>query len=115
MLTDSQWALIEPHCLDKPSDPGHSGRSNRLFMEAMFRSACTGGIHGAVCRRRSVTGVRRSALNFVGIGGDVSADTTQYVCFQKVGGSTSTSEKGATAACLLRSHETDRRQGGADM
>ncbi|WP_408877119.1 transposase [Gluconobacter wancherniae] len=42
VLTDSQWALIEPHCLDKLSDPGRSGRNNRLFMEAVLWIACTG-------------------------------------------------------------------------
>ena len=30
MLTDAQWAKMEPHCLGKPTDPGRSGRNNRL-------------------------------------------------------------------------------------
>ena len=25
MLTDAQWAKMEPHCLGKPTDPGRSG------------------------------------------------------------------------------------------
>ncbi|WP_407922312.1 transposase [Acetobacter senegalensis] len=41
VLTDAQWALIEPHCRDKPSDPGRKGRNNRLFMEAVLWIACT--------------------------------------------------------------------------
>ncbi len=34
-LTDAQWAKMEPHCLGKPTDPGRSGRNNRLFWEAV--------------------------------------------------------------------------------
>ena len=36
MLTDAQWAKMEPHCLGKPTDPGRSGRDNRLFVEAVL-------------------------------------------------------------------------------
>ena len=36
VLTDAQWAKIEPHCLGKASDPGRSGINNRLFIEAIF-------------------------------------------------------------------------------
>ena len=36
ILTDAQWAKMEPHCLGKPADPGRSGRDNRLFMEAVL-------------------------------------------------------------------------------
>lgn len=36
VLTDTQWAKMEPHCLGKPTDPGRSGRNNRLFMEAVL-------------------------------------------------------------------------------
>ncbi|GCE90298.1 transposase [Komagataeibacter diospyri] len=42
MLTDAQWALIEPHCLGKPTDPGRSGRDNRLFMESVLWIVRTG-------------------------------------------------------------------------
>ena len=42
VLTDAQWAQIEPHCLGKPTDPGRSGRNNRLFMEAVLWIARTG-------------------------------------------------------------------------
>ncbi|WP_301272519.1 transposase [Acetobacter cerevisiae] len=42
VLTDAQWALIEPHCLGKPADPGRSGRNNRLFMEAVLWIVRTG-------------------------------------------------------------------------
>jgi transposase len=42
VLTDAQWAKIEPHCLGKPTDPGRSGRNNRLFMEAVLWIARTG-------------------------------------------------------------------------
>ena len=34
VLTDAQWAKMEPHCLGKPTDPGRSGDNNRLFVEA---------------------------------------------------------------------------------
>jgi len=42
VLTDAQWAKIEPHCLGKPTDPGRNGRNNRLFLEAVLWIARTG-------------------------------------------------------------------------
>ena len=42
MLTDAQWAKMEPHCLGKPTDPGRSGRDNRLFVEAVLWIVRTG-------------------------------------------------------------------------
>jgi transposase len=42
VLTDTQWAKIEPHCLGKPTDPGRSGRNNRLFIEAVLWIVRTG-------------------------------------------------------------------------
>ena len=42
VLTDVQWAKMEPHCLDKPEDPGRSGRNNRLIMEAVSWIVRTG-------------------------------------------------------------------------
>ncbi|MDZ5648044.1 IS5 family transposase [Nitrospirillum sp. BR 11828] len=41
VLTDAQWAKMEPHCLGKPSDPGRSGSDNRLFIEAVLWIART--------------------------------------------------------------------------
>ena len=42
VLTDAQWAKMEPHCLGKPSDPGRSGANNRRFVEAVLWIARTG-------------------------------------------------------------------------
>ena len=42
VLTDAQWAKMEPHCLGKPTDPGRSGRDNRLFVEAVLWIIRTG-------------------------------------------------------------------------
>lgn len=42
VLTDSQWARIEPHCRGKITDPGRSGTDNRLFIEAVLWIARTG-------------------------------------------------------------------------
>ena len=42
VLTDAQWANIEPLCLGKPTDPGRSGGDNRLFLEAVLWIARTG-------------------------------------------------------------------------
>ena len=42
VLTDAQWAKMEPHCLGKPGDPGRSGRDNRLFVEAVLWIVRTG-------------------------------------------------------------------------
>ncbi|WP_407066113.1 transposase [Acetobacter sp.] len=44
MLTDAQWALIDPYCLGKPADPGRSSRDNRLVMEAVLWIVRTGSI-----------------------------------------------------------------------
>lgn len=42
VLTDAQWAKMEPVCLGKPRDPGRSGSDNRLFLEAVLWIARTG-------------------------------------------------------------------------
>ena len=42
VLSDRQWALIEPHCLGKKTDPGRTGGDGRLFLEAVLRIARTG-------------------------------------------------------------------------
>src|SRR5258708_1390913 len=42
VLTDAQWAKMEPLCLGKPGDPGRSGNNNRLFVEAVLWIARTG-------------------------------------------------------------------------
>jgi transposase len=42
ILTDAQWAKMEPHCLGKATDPGRSGTNNRLFVEAVLWIARTG-------------------------------------------------------------------------
>lgn len=41
-LTDAQWAIIEPLCLGKRSDPGQTGRDPRLFVEAVLWIVRTG-------------------------------------------------------------------------
>jgi transposase len=42
VLTDAQWAKMEPHCHGKPSDPGRSGSNNRRFIEAILWIVRTG-------------------------------------------------------------------------
>lgn len=42
ILTNAQWAKMEPHCLGKPTDPGRSGGDNRKFLEAVLWIARTG-------------------------------------------------------------------------
>jgi transposase len=42
VLTDAQWAKMEPHCLGKPTDPGRSGSDNRRFIEAVLWIVRTG-------------------------------------------------------------------------
>ena len=36
VLSDAQWAKMQPHCLGKKSDPGRSGGDNRRFVEAVM-------------------------------------------------------------------------------
>ncbi|QHP73051.1 transposase [Bradyrhizobium sp. LCT2] len=55
VLTDAQWAKMEPLCLGKPSDPGRSGNNNRLFVEAVLWIARTA-VRGAIFRAPSATG-----------------------------------------------------------
>ena len=42
ILTDAQWARMEPFGLGKPSDPGRTGGNNRLFLEAVLWVVRTG-------------------------------------------------------------------------
>ncbi len=42
VLTDAQWAKMEPHCLGKRGDSGRSGTNNRLFIEGILRIVRTG-------------------------------------------------------------------------
>jgi transposase len=42
ILTDAQWAKMEPHCLGKPTDPGRTGSNGRMFLEAVLWIARTG-------------------------------------------------------------------------
>ncbi|MGI9376167.1 MAG: transposase [Tsuneonella suprasediminis] len=41
-LSDAGWERIEPHLLGKASDPGRTGRDNRLFVEAVLWLARSG-------------------------------------------------------------------------
>ena len=42
VLSDAQWAIIEPFTLGKQSDPGQTGRDPRLFIEAVLWIVRTG-------------------------------------------------------------------------
>lgn len=42
VLSDAQWAIIEPFSLGKKSDPGQTGGDPRLFMEAVLWIVRTG-------------------------------------------------------------------------
>jgi transposase len=42
MISDEQWALMEPHCLGKKCDPGRSGSDARIFLEGVLWIARTG-------------------------------------------------------------------------
>jgi len=42
VISDEQWALMEPHCLGKKSDPGRSGSDARTFLEGILWIARTG-------------------------------------------------------------------------
>ena len=41
-LSDAIWAKVEPHLPGKASDPGRTGRDNRLFVEAILWLARSG-------------------------------------------------------------------------
>ena len=63
VITDRQWAKIEPHCLGKKSDPGRTGGDARLFLAAVFWIARTGaqGRRGATFPVNSANGTRFTA------------------------------------------------------
>lgn len=42
ILTNAQWATIEPFCLGKATNPGQTGRDPRLFVETMLWIVHTG-------------------------------------------------------------------------
>jgi transposase len=42
VIGDEQWALMDPHCLGKKSDPGRSSRDARIFREGVLWIARTG-------------------------------------------------------------------------
>lgn len=42
VISEEQWALIEPHCLGKKSDPGRSGSDATTFIESVLWIARTG-------------------------------------------------------------------------
>ena len=42
ILTDAQWAKMEPFCLGKVTDRGRSAKDYRLFLEAVLWIARTG-------------------------------------------------------------------------
>lgn len=42
LLTDAQWAAIEPYCLCKRGDPRQTGDDGRLFVKAVLWIARTG-------------------------------------------------------------------------
>jgi transposase len=52
VLTDAQWAKMEPHCLGKPTDPGRSGSDNRRFVEAVLWIARTGSTRSSTILRQ---------------------------------------------------------------
>lgn len=41
VITDRMWALMEPDCLGKSTDPGRTGGDGRLFMAAVLWIART--------------------------------------------------------------------------
>ena len=41
VISDAQWAKIEPCCPGKKTDPGRTGKDTRLFMEAVLWIART--------------------------------------------------------------------------
>jgi len=68
VLTDAQWAKMEPHCLGKPTDPGRSGSDNRASSKPYFGS-CGREARGVIFRRCSATGTLFQALPRLGQSG----------------------------------------------
>jgi transposase len=77
VLTDAQWAKMEPRCLGKPGDPGRSGKDTRLFVEAVCRSRAVDCPHRqSLARSAPVVWTleqRLHALSRLGEGGRLAA------------------------------------------
>jgi transposase len=65
ILTDAQWAKMEPHCLGKPTDPGRTGSDNRMFLEAVLWIARTGS-PGETFLRCLAIGIQSSPVFAIG-------------------------------------------------
>ena len=65
VLTDAQWAKMEPLCLGKPTDPGRTGVTTVCFSKQCCGSHARAA-HGEICRRRSATGIRCSSAIAIG-------------------------------------------------
>jgi len=67
VLLDARWALIEPHCLCKATDPVQTASDPRHFFKAVLwivRTGASGGIYlaslanGTPCSSGSADGLR---------------------------------------------------------
>ena len=65
VITDAQWAKMEPHCPGKKTDPGRTGVDTRLFMEAVLWIARTDSPCG-ICIGNSGTGTASFNASVVG-------------------------------------------------
>ena len=56
ILTDAQWAKMEPFCLGKVTDRGRSGKDNRLFLKQSYGLPVQA-VHGVIYLLILVNGI----------------------------------------------------------
>jgi hypothetical protein len=64
VLTDAQWAKMEPHCLGKPGDPGRTGMGGSSWRRCYGLPARAA--PGVTCPRPSANGTRCSSATATG-------------------------------------------------
>ena len=68
IITDYQWAKMEPQCLGRKQDPGRTGSDPQMFLEAVLWIARTGAPWRDLPPANSASGTRSTAGSGIGRG-----------------------------------------------
>ena len=73
VITDRQWAKMEPHCLGRKQDPGRTGSDPRQFPEAVFWSEGMNATGPRECPNADGCALARFAIRLWQVEYDLSA------------------------------------------